>query len=198
LLSLARKPDLDAHRRKGELEAEHAAQWNQELRQFTLKQRFSRGFVEEVEMRATAFATHAERLFSLAPITSVVLRAADLSALRKVAAQPLLSRVRRLTIDRNVKDPGALALASAAPHLSSLREITCGGCGFSIRGYEALLAAMPALEWLHVNSVGEQLAELVERTRDLRVSVTTTITEDTAKALEKCGRIVRARVDERS
>ncbi|MGZ3418346.1 MAG: TIGR02996 domain-containing protein [Polyangiales bacterium] len=192
-LSLARKPDRAAERRAAELEANHAAQWNEELRQFTLKQHFSRGFVEEVEMRATAFATHAERLFSLAPITSVVLRAADLSALRKVAAQPLLSRVRRLTIDRNVKDAGALALASAGPHLSSLRELRCGGCGFSTKGYEALLAAMPALEWLHVSTVGAGLAELVERTRGLRVSVTSTVTEDgAAKELARRGRLVRA------
>ena len=188
-LATARRPDPEATRRADALEAEHGAQWTEELRQFTLKQRFSRGFVEEVAMRATTFASEAPRLFRLAPITSVVLRGADVPALRKVAAQPLLARVRRLVIDRSVKDVGARILAGAP--IAELRELECGGCGFSTAGIAGILTAAPALEWLHLRAMGASLAELVERHPTLRVSVVTAPREPKAVALLASGRVVR-------
>lgn len=188
-LATARRPDAAATRRADALEAEHGARWTEELRQFTLKQRFARGFVEEVAMRAATFATEAPRLFRLAPITAVVLRGADVPALRKVAAQPLVARLQRLVIDRLVKDPGARVLARAP--LTHLRELGCGGCGFSTEAIAEVLAVAPALEWLHLRTMGASLADLVARHPTLRVTVTSALREPKALALETQGRVVR-------
>lgn len=188
-LATAVQADAAASARADALEAAHGTEWTADVRQLTTKQRFSRGLVDEVEMRATVFAQHAARLFELAPITGLVLRGADLAALRKLTAQPLLGRVRRLALDRNVGDAGARLLAGAA--IGGLRELALDHCGFSTTGYRLVLDRVPALEWLHVQAAGAGLLELVRSRRALRISVRTTVREPLARTMADEGRLLR-------
>lgn len=58
-----------------------------------------------------------------------------------------------------------------------------------------ILAAAPALEWLHLLRMGASLAELVDRHPTLRVSVVAAPREAKAVALLASGRVVRRRRD---
>lgn len=188
-LDLARRPDPVKQARADALLKSHRLEWTESLRQVTLKQRFERGFVCELELKASTFVLEAARLFSLAPITSVRLRAAELPVLKKVVALPQLSRLIRLDLDRTVGDAGAKLIAGAVG-LRQLEVLGCAGCGFTSEGYAAVLRALPSLKVLHVRAVDDALAELVLPRKELVLHVSRAPTTAVARKLARAGRLV--------
>lgn len=187
-LALARRDDAAKQARADELLARHSLEWTEALRQRSLKQRFERGFVYELELKATTFVNEAALLFSLAPLTSVILRAAELPVLKKVVALPQLSRLTCLGLDRVVGDAGARLLASA-PGLRHLEHLRCTGSGFTAEGYAALLNAMPALKTLRVRAVDDALAALVMPRKRLVLQAARPATTPLARRLARQGRL---------
>ncbi len=156
--------------RAGALLQANAARWTHELRQFTLKQRFERGFVEHVEMRAEGFPQHAARLFALAPVRSVWLRGVQPSMLKRLAAVSELERLSDLDLSHGqVTDAGARTLAES-PHLTHLRRLGVVSSRVGPSGLWALLREFPALEELRLLTVDRELArELARAKRELTV-----------------------------
>lgn len=187
-LALARRANAAKQARADALLARHRLEWTEALRQLSLKQRFERGFVFELELKATTFVLEAARLFSLAPLTSVILRAAELPVLKKVVALPQLSRLTHLGLDRAVGDAGARLLAGA-PGLRQLEGLRCAGCGFTSEGYAALLDAMPALKTLRVRAVDDALAALVLPRKRLVLQAARPATTPLARRLARDGRL---------
>ncbi|MBL8920080.1 MAG: TIGR02996 domain-containing protein [Myxococcaceae bacterium] len=187
-LALARRANAAKQARADALLAQHRLAWTEALRQVSLKQRFERGFVFELELKATTFVLEAARLFSLAPLTSVILRAAELPVLRKVVALPQLARLTHLGLDRTVGDAGARLLAGA-PGLRQLEALSCAGCGFTAEGYEAVLSAMPALKTLRVRAVDDALAALVLPRRKLVLQAARPAATPLVRQLAREGRL---------
>jgi uncharacterized protein (TIGR02996 family) len=152
-----RRPALAARERQ--LTAEYAAAWRAPLAGLVSNQEFSRGFVEEVTVEARRLIEHGEAIFAAAPVRHVRLVEAG-PVLEKVAACPLLARLRGLTVyAHHLGDRLARALA-ASPHLAALEVLDLGRNRLTDAGAEALAAAGDRLGGLTTlvlreNSVGE-------------------------------------------
>ena len=168
-LTLARRPTAAAQQRADALLKQHGLAWTQALRQLTLKQRFERGFVFEVELQGMTLLRRAPALFALAPLTSLDVRGVDLRLLGKLLALPELARLRQLGLDRPLGDEGA-ALLAACPALGRLEVLRCDGCRFGAEGYARLLESLPALRHLHVGAVDGALAKRLAKRKAVRVT----------------------------
>lgn len=151
--------------RAEELLLEHGAKWTHELRQFTLKQRWARGFVEHVEMRAEAFAQHAGQLFALTPVRSLYLRGVQAAMVKRIAATRELERLVDLDLSHgHVGDSGARTLAESS-HLSKLLRLGLVSCRVGPSGLWALLRSLGALEELRVHTVDHETARELSRAK---------------------------------
>jgi uncharacterized protein (TIGR02996 family) len=176
----------------------HAATWSRGVAQFTLKQHYHRGFIERVEMRGAAFASHGEKLFAAAPIHTIRLRDLDLAALRSVAATQVLAKVRALELDTfNTADLTLLARGK----LDSLRSLDLDLCDVDnteiARGLAAIIPVAPKLERVVVTQLVEVIAAILLPCRAITVETYRAPRRTTSvAALERARRIVRLARDE--
>ncbi len=178
---------------------QHGARWSQDVAQFTLKQRYRRGFIYEVAMRARAFLSDGERLFELAPIESVSLRGVDAGTIAKLAVSPLLAKVRALRFEGTVGNAGAKLLA-AGGQLRDVRALDVLGCGIDATALVALINVAPKLTRVTVN-LTERVAEVLLPIRRITVATWNKSRGTKGSAIAKldaAGRVVSTRDEPRA
>jgi hypothetical protein len=134
--------------------ATHGERWAQPLLGFTSKRRFSRGFVQHVELDAATLNKRLEDLFSSTPVLSVSLRSAKVGEtagiLPELVKRFAFSRLLGLDLDnQRIGDEGLAALL-ASPHVRKLRYLSLNNNGLSERGIELLYTTpnLPELQFV--------------------------------------------------
>jgi uncharacterized protein (TIGR02996 family) len=143
----------------------HQHEWDRplhELGAFDLL--YWRGLPEHISIIGADFLAHAERLFALAPVTSIRIASKQVDA-AALAASPHLARVRALNLaGAEVGDAGAQALASS-PYASSLTLLSLQGNGIGDTGAQAIAdsASLKQLRTLILgqNAIGDEAARAI-------------------------------------
>lgn len=134
--------------------ATHGERWAQPLLAFTSKRRFSRGFVQHVELDAQALSKHLEDLFSSTPILSISLRSPKVddnrAILPEVVKRFAFGRLLGLDLDNQRLGDDGLAALLASPHVRGLRYLSLNNNGLSERGMELLYTTpnLPELQFV--------------------------------------------------
>jgi uncharacterized protein (TIGR02996 family) len=122
-LDSARVPELKA--REQALLAAHGKEWAGLVAGLVDRYEYRRGFIEFVSLDATRFATHAEKLFALAPLRRVRL----INALSKqVADCPHLARLTGLDFSKSQIGDHNLRILLASPHLGNVTWLDLSYC----------------------------------------------------------------------
>ena len=135
-LAHARRGPAEAHRRDmlaarvQTLLDEHYRAWLGPLWGWNVCPEFTRGFIEEVDVRAENFLRAPEAVFKLHPIHCLHLRAAG-EVLPAVLSRPELTLLTDLDLCGNDLDDSAVVLLAGSPHLARLHRLVLSGnpCG---------------------------------------------------------------------
>jgi uncharacterized protein (TIGR02996 family) len=114
------RPRLEARER--ELLRAHKGEWSGDLADFAEHWHFARGFVEAVTLGAAAFLRRGAALLGRAPVRAVALRDAW-EEMDKLAASPLLGRVRSLLLNGNHLNRVDVTALLSSPHLAGLEDL---------------------------------------------------------------------------
>jgi uncharacterized protein (TIGR02996 family) len=106
--------------RENSLLVKHEKEWISDVRRLIRGWRFHRGFIEEVVMGVQQFLSHADIVFSSAPIRQLKLLGGQ-KLIDRVAQSSHLARLNTLVLYR-LTDDGARKLA-ACPYLAELTEL---------------------------------------------------------------------------
>ena len=143
----------------------HGALWRQPLEQLVIEDliyqpSFRRGFIEDVTMDAAMFERAAPRVYALAPVRYVSLRA--IVATPSALASPHLERIVSLDLSgRGVDDATIMALAGS-PYARRLTWLDVSVNKIGTTGLEAI-ASSPYLRGLRfVNFVGNEAPDPTE------------------------------------
>jgi uncharacterized protein (TIGR02996 family) len=181
-----RKVLLDRH---DELLKKYKSAWLAPFMPFAKESSFLRGFVQALEVPASTFLQHAEKWFSLTPLTRIKITSSHmwdpLTASRTwwiepLFASPLISRLE--SFDLECQPLTATALESLTSHadLPRLRELLLPGCDLRSEGATTLanMRQLRHLESLDVrgNGITERGARAIAqsphfgRLKELRIS----------------------------
>ena len=131
---------------------QHGDRWAQPLLPLTKRVRFSRGFVEHVDIDGPTLLRRFDDLLTMAPVLSVsILGAAPI--LPALAAMPQLGRLYALGLgDQKIGDAALLTLL-ASPHIRNLRWLKLDNNNLSERAVDALFASphLPNLQYLSLS-----------------------------------------------
>ena len=116
-----------------------------------------RGFIQKVLIDASLFLSHAEALFSKAPILDLTLLKAD-AVIDQVCASPHLQGLRSLKLSGGIGDSGARAVGRS-PHLGSLRWLDLSRNGITDAGLDALAASTSLPQLAHLVFRGNKAAD---------------------------------------
>jgi uncharacterized protein (TIGR02996 family) len=114
--------------RSGELLRRYGEGWVPAAPPRLLGHRFRRGFVEEVKIEAEEFLAHADALFASAPVRVLTLVSPG-RLMRRIAALPVLVRLRALTLRGDAAITPAVKAIAYSPHLTLLTSLTLRDCG---------------------------------------------------------------------
>jgi len=123
-------------------------EWTAALRELGARDiKFDRGFPWEITIDVTPFLEHADKLFALAPITSVRLRG-GLGRGAALAALPLLAKLGALDLEEQGVTDSDIAALATSPYVSGLRFLGLIRNRLTDAGIETLVAStnLPALE----------------------------------------------------
>jgi uncharacterized protein (TIGR02996 family) len=174
--------DLEA--REDELLAANEKKWKKPLARITARCEFQRGFLHHLAIPAAKFVTHADNIFTAAPVRSLRvlqvgpgwdqfldceglsrLRSLDLSHSRlgmhracALARSPRLSELRELDLTSGKILPNGLRAVLASPHLRNLRALSLGGNGLTDALGEAFAQCPFPLKRLYLG--GDPLSEI--------------------------------------
>jgi uncharacterized protein (TIGR02996 family) len=140
--------DDPGERTERELLLRHGDRWAGAVPGLVNAWRFRRGFVESVDVDATALATHADTLFRLAPVREVCLAGLKPERLGPLLSGPALARVDSLRFAPSSAAPLCVELLDRCPFLGRVTRLVLppsGGVGSW--GVEVVSRA-PALERL--------------------------------------------------
>ncbi len=153
---------------EAELLAEYERAWTQPLHGLVEDWRFSRGFLEHVQIRADNLLTHAERLFDFASLRSlhVLIPFKDVPLL---ASCPHLRWIETLDFARCQLNDRALQHLLSSPHLKRLRALHLTGNNISAPGIHALIRSplyrtLRSLDLSRNIAIGDTAARLLART----------------------------------
>jgi Ran GTPase-activating protein (RanGAP) involved in mRNA processing and transport len=131
-------------RRAKDLWAEHKDSWIGEMPKGSgVKWRamFRRGWPESAECTAAAFLKRGAKIFEQLPLTELAFDKLTAASCVKVAASPLLARVKTLRLyNQKIGDKGAVALLRS-PHLSGLTALCLTSTGITAATMQALAEA---------------------------------------------------------
>jgi uncharacterized protein (TIGR02996 family) len=129
---------LSLNKRVKELLKEHGKAWAAELPGVTQGGlRYSRGFIEEVELTEKRLAEHGEELLAREPVSRLRIEVQDGKGLAKAAGQAWFEQIRWLKLTGKV-DAGARSLAAAA-HAGKLEGLLLRGA--AVAGISAVLGS---------------------------------------------------------
>ncbi len=127
-------------RREREMIERHGRQWSGGIADLVDKFYFRRGFVEHINVDATAFLQIAETLYGLAPIRHLTLTGAHAVA-NDLFASPHLSRIVSIALEHcGLTDDDAILMA-ASPHLSRVRWLVLGWNEIGRPGLDAIASS---------------------------------------------------------
>jgi uncharacterized protein (TIGR02996 family) len=139
--------------REKALLAEHGQSWAGPVRGLAAEYEFRRGFVENLALAASDFVSHAETLFSSAPILRIRFTLMNV-AMTRLASCPYLARLQALDLRSTwiAGSAGLRALLSSS-HLGCLRSLSLQNCRIGNDGVQAL-AESPVLGQLTALDLG--------------------------------------------
>src|SRR6185437_4936842 len=109
-----------------DLLAEHEREWTEPLYGLGEDWQFARGFVETITIKGADFLTHAEHLFSFAPLRAVRLLI-GLKDIPHLAACPFLQFVETLDFHRCYLNDRSLQQLLTSPYLQRLSALDLDG-----------------------------------------------------------------------
>jgi hypothetical protein len=124
-------------------------EWTAALRELGARDfKFDRGFPWEITIDVTPFLEHAEKLFALAPITSVRLRGGLAGRGAALAALPLLAKLGAIDLEEQGVTDSDIAALATSPYVSNLRFLGLIRNRLTDAGIETLVASthLPALD----------------------------------------------------
>src|SRR5262249_28726715 len=125
--------------RERELLATFGDEWSGELLRRGVKQcRYSRGFVETIEIDAALFLIHGDVLFSLAPIRSVKLLNAS-QRIEGLAHCPHLHRLHSLALSENELTDQEVILLANSPYVATLKKLILIAVSLRQPGFSAIV-----------------------------------------------------------
>ncbi len=153
---------------EADLLTEYERVWTQPLHGLVEDWRFSRGFLEHVQIRAENLLTHAERLFDFAPLRSlhVLIPFKDVPHL---AGCSHLQRIETLDFARCQLNDRALQQLLSSPYLSRLRALHLAGNNINTPGIHALVRSplyrrLRSLDLSSNIALGDTATRLLART----------------------------------
>ena len=112
-------------KRAREMIEKHGRQWSGGIADLVDKFYFRRGFVEHIQVEASAFLQIAETLYALAPIRHLTLTGAHAVA-NDLFASPHLSRIVSIALEHCGLTDDDATLMAASPHMSRVRWLVLG------------------------------------------------------------------------
>jgi uncharacterized protein (TIGR02996 family) len=117
---------------------EHESRWTSALRPLVTSWKFARGLIDELEMEAAQFASHAGDMLLAAPTAAFRIRVEGWPGVKIVASTKQLTEVRRLTLAGERMGGAGARILAESPRITNLRSLTLNGQSLGQPGVQAL------------------------------------------------------------